>query len=86
MSRPEAINAEVYRATIENPLTLVLNPQETRAQIDEIEEELRTGQVQREDIPEKMEELGDLYRKLGQNEKALDYYKRVLRSAGKPRA
>ena len=86
MSRPEATNAEEYRATIENPLTLVLNPQETRAQIDEIEEELRTGQVQREDIPEKMEELADLYRKLGQNEKALDYYKRVLRSAGKPQA
>ena len=73
-----------FTASIENPLTYVSNPQSSRAQIDEIEEKLRTGQVPSEDISSELEKVSDLYRKLGQREKALDYYRRVLKALGRP--
>ena len=76
----------VFSAQIENPLTHVVNPNKTRAQIDEIEERMRCGLVPKEDFADTFLELGDLYRRLGQREKALANYSRSLQVAGEPSA
>jgi hypothetical protein len=76
----------VFSAQIENPLTHVVNPNKTRAEIDEIEESMRCEEIPREDFAEKFVELGDLYRRLGQREKALANYTKRLQVTGKPSA
>jgi molecular chaperone DnaK (HSP70) len=76
----------VFSTQIENPLTHVVNPNKTRAAIDEIEERMRCGVVPKEDFADTFFELGDLYRRLGQREKALANYSRSLQVAGEPSA
>ena len=75
-------NSGTFSAQIENPLTHVVNPNKLREEIDGIEERLRCGEINREDFEDKFAKLGDLYRRLGQREKALAYYSRSLQAAG----
>ncbi len=79
-------DVEPFSTTIENPLTHVVNPHAKRLMIDQLEEDLRTGKIRRETVPEKMVELADAYADLGQREKAVEYLGRVLRSRNAPDA
>jgi tetratricopeptide (TPR) repeat protein len=67
-------------------LTHVVNPNKTRAEIDEIEEKMRCGEISPEDFADAFLKLGDLYRRLGQREKALANYSRALQVEGEPSA
>ncbi len=51
-----------------------------------LEEELRTGKVGQEKIPQHLARLAELYHDLGQNEKAIAFIQRALRISGKPDA
>lgn len=75
-----------FEATLENPLTHVVNPNATKARIEDLEEELRTRKIPRDELPAKFEELADLYRKIRQYEKALAYYGRALQLLSDPPA
>lgn len=77
-------DAEPFACTVENPLTLVVNPHTIRERIEEVEEDLRTRKVAPEDIPETLHELADDYAELGQLDKAIDYLKQALRYKGRP--
>lgn len=71
-------DAEPFTFTIENPLTNVVNPQNRRLKIDELEEDLRTKKIPAARVPDKLVELAENYIDLGQKEKAIDYLKRAL--------
>jgi len=51
-----------FEATLENPLTHVVNPNADRSKIEDMEEALRSGKVTREEMPDTFEELAKLYR------------------------
>lgn len=80
----DADDTETFNTTIENPVTNVVNPHSEQVHIEELEEELRTGQVPRSEIPDRLSDLADHYAKLGQREKAVEYLKRALRGKGHP--
>ena len=75
---------ESFAASIENPLTNVVNPQPKRMQIEEMEEELRTGKVAKERIGDKAAEIAGLYADIGQREKAIDFLRRAIRATTPP--
>lgn len=79
-------NGKPFEWQIENPFTNVVNPQPIRTKIEESEELLRTGEVPRDQIPEKLTELAYNYSEIGQNEKALDLLKKVLKAKQRPDA
>ncbi|MDW8129827.1 MAG: tetratricopeptide repeat protein [Bryobacterales bacterium] len=85
VSRQAAPECE-FRGHVENPLTHVVNPSKTRQRIQEVEEQLRTEQISGVERQRSLEELGDLYRELGQYEKALAFYRQALVGAEKPGA
>ena len=80
-ARPEHGEYELSR---ENPLANVVNPQPKRERLLEIEESLRTGAVTGRKAVEATEEAASLYADLGQREKALSVYRRLLRARGRP--
>jgi Tfp pilus assembly protein PilF len=75
-----------FEAKVENPLTNVVNPNATKAEIENLEEELRARKVPYEELAVRFEQLGDLCRKLRQYEKALAYYRRALKLHSDPPA
>ncbi len=75
-----------FAAQIDKPFTNVVNPWADKMVIEEMEEDLRTGKISREKIPEVMVKLAQRYADLGQREKAIDYLKRVLRFKNRPDA
>jgi tetratricopeptide (TPR) repeat protein len=75
-----------YELTRENPLSNVVNPQPKRERLLQIEERLRTGAVTGRKAIEATEEAARLYADLGQREKALSVYRRLLRVRGRPDA
>jgi hypothetical protein len=75
-----------FERTVQNPLTHVVNPNATKARIEDLEEKLRTRNVTREEMPAQFDELANLYRKLRQYEKALAYYGRELQLLANPPA
>ncbi len=79
-------DGSAFEATLENPLTHVVNPNATKARIEDLEEELRTRKIPRDEMPAKFEELADLHRKIRQYEKALAYYGRALQLLSDPPA
>lgn len=79
-------NGRPFTERIENPLTHVVNPQDTRLRIEESEEALRTGCVPAAEVPARLSELASDYAELGQREKALDYYRKALKRRGGPDA
>jgi tetratricopeptide (TPR) repeat protein len=77
---------ESFTASIENPLTNVVNPQQIRLKIDELEEDMRTGKIPAAKQPATFVELAESYAELRQHEKALEYLSGVLRVKNKPDA
>ncbi|MCK4829456.1 tetratricopeptide repeat protein, partial [bacterium] len=70
----------VFEESIENPLTIVVNPEPKRLKILEIEDELQKRKAMPKDLRiQKMEMAADLYKELGDKEKALAILKRVLK-------
>lgn len=71
----------VFEESIENPLTNVVNPEPKRVKILELEAELQKAKNLSKEIRlNKMEEAADLYKELGDKEKALAILKRVLKA------
>lgn len=75
---------EGFAESVENPLTNVVNPQPKRIQIEEMEEELRTGKVAKEAVGDKAAEIAGLYADIGQREKAIDFLRRAIRAKSPP--
>jgi molecular chaperone DnaK (HSP70) len=75
-----------YECTVENPLTNVVNPQTARLKLDEIEEDVRTGKVPKEELHETLVEAADLMAELGHRERAFAQLKKVLQSLNRPDA
>ncbi len=80
----EMDEGEEFSATLENPLTHVVNPNEKRLEIDRTEEDLRTGRIPKTQVPEKLAELSKLYAELNQLEKAIDFIKRAIAARNPP--
>lgn len=66
----------------ENPLSNVVNPQPKRQRVLEIEETLRTTKLPEAKTEELTEEAANLYGALGQREKALTIWRRLLAKRG----
>ncbi|MGM9319281.1 Hsp70 family protein [Deinococcus aquaticus] len=75
---------ERLQVTLENPTTHTVNPAEERQVIEQLEEELRSGTVDRSKQVSHLDRLSRLYGELGQYEKALDLMKRSLKLHGRP--
>jgi molecular chaperone DnaK len=75
---------DTFDASVENPLTNVVNPQPKRLRIEEMEEDLRTGRVPASEVPEKVATIADLYADLGQREKAIEFLRRAIRAKNQP--
>ncbi len=71
-----------FAETIENPLTNVVNPQPKRLKIEQMEEDLRSGRIRKNAIPDKVAEMAELYMEIGQREKAIEFLKRAIRMKG----
>ena len=72
-----------FRATMENPLSHVVNPNKTQEDIDRLEEEYRNDTSKAEDLIPK---IAELCAKLGQNEKAVGLVRTLLRQLNQPAA
>lgn len=70
--RNEPDPAEVFRSTVENPLTSVVNPNAKRDEVLDLEERMRTGQVPRTGQRAVVERIAELESELGHHERALD--------------
>jgi tetratricopeptide (TPR) repeat protein len=77
-------DAPEFLGKIENPLSNVVNPHAKRIKIDEDEEALRTGQVPKEKIPDKIIQIASNYQEIGQTEKAIEFLKQALRIKNRP--
>lgn len=75
-----------FDAILENPLTNVVNPGVDKLEIEELEEQLRTGQIPKDRVVDTIVFLAEKYAKLGQREKALEYLGRALRARNRPDA
>ncbi|MEO6326301.1 MAG: Hsp70 family protein [Thermoanaerobaculia bacterium] len=78
-STPDAPSFKIQRL---NPLTHVVSPQSTRAQILEMEEALRSKSIPRAQMPATVQKVATLYGELGQVEKALGILKGLLAQGG----
>lgn len=68
-----------FEGTLENPLTNVVNPHQTRLKIQKVEEELRTGKVPADQRPDTVVQLAKDYAEIQQTEKAISYLRQALR-------
>ncbi len=66
----------------ENPLSNVVNPQPKRERLYRIEEEIRSGRMNKSQQLKKLEEVADLNDELGQLDKAIEVLANILRSNG----
>ncbi len=76
----------VFERSIENPLCNVVNPNQSRLQIEALEEDLRQRAGGTAEDRNRFMEVARLYAEIGQPEKALDFLRRALRLIGKPDA
>jgi molecular chaperone DnaK (HSP70) len=72
-----------FNVSIENPITHIVNVNELQRKIMELEEWIRVNRQGSGNIT-KIKELAQLYAEQGKNEKAIEFYKRVLKSSSKP--
>lgn len=86
MSLNDAPTRGSFSWTVENPLSHVINPGNTRQKIDEVEEDIRTGKIPPPQQVEKFVELAEDYATLKQYEKAIEYLSTVLRVKNAPDA
>lgn len=70
-----------FRASIENPLSHVVNPNKAQEDIDRLEEEYRNDTSKAEDL---IPQIAELCAKLGQNEKAISLVRTLLRQLNQP--
>jgi tetratricopeptide (TPR) repeat protein len=86
MSLNDAPTHGSFSWTVENPLSHVINPGNTRQKIDEVEEDIRIGKIPPPQQVEKFVELAEDYATLKQYEKAIEYLSTVLRVKNAPDA
>jgi len=85
LMRAEQSRSAPFEATIENPLSHVVNPQLLELKAEEIEQEIGPGShLPREGRLQRAYELAGLLEELGRREKALDYIKTLLRERALP--
>lgn len=77
---------ERHGIKLENPLINVSNPGAARAEIEEIEEELREAGAKSARHRDKLMRLAELYRELRMLEKACEVLKEAARAVGRPDA
>jgi molecular chaperone DnaK (HSP70) len=70
-----------FRATMENPLSHVVNPNKTQEEIDRLEEEYRHDTSKAETL---MPKIAELCAELGQHEKAIGLVRTLLRQLNRP--
>jgi len=75
-------SGERFRATLENPLINVVNPQKTMLRVLELEEQLRNHGLAGGDAASLMLQLGENYSELGHKEKAIAILKKALNAKG----
>lgn len=75
---PESV---VFQASIENPLSHVVNPNRTQEEIDRLEEEYRRDPRKAEEL---MPRIAELCADLGQHDKAIGMVRALLRQANRP--
>ena len=75
---PESVT---FQASIENPLSHVVNPNRTQEEIDRLEEEYRRDPRQAEEL---MPRIAELCADLGQHDKAIGMVRALLRKANRP--
>jgi molecular chaperone DnaK (HSP70) len=73
-----------FEVRVENPLSNVVNPHETRLKIQQTEEELRTGHIPAAQIPDTIVQVARKYSEIGQLDKALEFLSRALRMKNRP--
>lgn len=76
--------SKAFESKLDNPLSNVVNPHETRMKIQAAEEELRTGVIPKERVPDKVVEIGQKYAEIQQTDKAVSYLKQALRMKNRP--
>ena len=77
---PESV---VFQASIENPLSHVVNPNHKQEEIDRMEEEYRSDPRQAEEL---MPRIAELCADLGQHDKAIGLVRALLLKANRPQA
>ena len=77
---PESV---VFQASIENPLSHVVNPNKQQEEIDRLEEEYRQNPRRAEEL---MPRVAELCADLGQHDKAIGLVRALLRQANRPLA
>jgi len=70
-----------FRATMENPLSHVVNPNKIQEEIDRLEEEYRNDTRKSEEL---MPKIAELCAELGQHEKAVGLVRTLLRQLNRP--
>lgn len=73
----------VFQASIENPLSHVVNPNHKQEKIDRLEEEYRTDPRQAEEL---MPRIAELCADLGQHDKAIGLVRALLLKVNRPQA
>jgi len=82
----DADESDEVEFTIENPLTNVVSPSETRREIEETEEDLRTTKLTKDETLNRLDKLSRLYADIGQRERALAFINKTLRARSRPDA
>ncbi len=77
---PESV---AFQASIENPLSHVVNPNRTQEEIDRLEEEYRQNPGKADEL---MPRIAELCADLGQHEKAIGLVRTILRQSSRPAA
>ncbi|MDW7968419.1 MAG: Hsp70 family protein [Thermoanaerobaculum sp.] len=75
----EAAEAPGYSCQVENPLTHVTNPSAERLELEEVEEQIRSGDAKGKEPSQLFERMADLAWKLGQKDKAFSTLSRLIR-------
>ncbi len=73
--------SQPFQGTMENPLSHVVNPNETQEKIDHLEEEYRNDPSRYEEL---MPKITELCAELGQHEKAVGLVQNLLRKLNQP--
>jgi len=81
LKQAEFPESAAYQASIENPLSHVVNPNHAQEEIDRLEEAYRRDPSQAEDL---MPRIAELCADLGQHDKAIGLVRALLRKANRP--
>ncbi len=82
LSLPGKPEQEIKELRLENPVTSVVNPNSKRQRILDLEEAMRTSRIPRDEQLQTTREITELYQDIGQREKSVSIYKKILRHKG----